>query len=97
MVRLFTIGCVLRKQQQVSHLVYKMCEDNALDRLLSMNFRGLVKEVEASLSFKARNADPRARTNYAQILYTWYIFRGDYRNGQQLHSYAIRVRVDLYM
>lgn len=70
-----------RKQQQVSHLVYKMCEDDALDRLLSMNFRGLVKEVEASLSFRARNADPRARTNYSQILYTWHTFRGDYRNG----------------
>jgi hypothetical protein len=58
-----------------------MCEDGALDVLLSMNFRGLVKEVEASLSFKARNADPRARTNYSQILYTWYTFRGDYRSG----------------
>ncbi|THH12327.1 hypothetical protein EW145_g80 [Phellinidium pouzarii] len=70
-----------QRHQYVSHLVYKMCEDDALDRLLSMNFRGLVQEVELSLSFKARNADPRSRPNWSQILYTWYTFRGDYRNA----------------
>lgn len=66
----------------MSHLVYKMCEEDALDRLLSMNFRGLVQEVEQSLSFKARNADPRVQPNWSQILYTWYTVRGDYRNGK---------------
>ncbi|KAL5508105.1 hypothetical protein ACEPAH_5723 [Sanghuangporus vaninii] len=70
-----------QKQQYVSNLVYKMCENNALDRLLSMNFRGLVQEVEAALSFKARNADPRSLPNWSQVLYTWYTIRGDYRNA----------------
>lgn len=65
----------------MSGLVYKMCESNALDRLLSMNFRGLVQEVEAALSFKARNADPRSPPNWSQVLYTWHTIRGDYRNG----------------
>lgn len=59
-----------------------MCEHDALSRLLAMNFRGLIHEVELSLSFKARNADPRSRPNWSQILYTWYTVRGDYRNGE---------------
>ncbi|KAI5124761.1 hypothetical protein M0805_005395 [Coniferiporia weirii] len=70
-----------QRHQYVSYLVYKICEDDALDRLLSMNFRGLMQEVELSLSFKARNADPRSRPNWSHILYTWYIFRNDYRNA----------------
>lgn len=65
----------------MGQLVYKMCDDNVIDRLMSLNFCGLAKEVEESLSFKARNADPRVRPFYAQILYTWYVQRGDYRNG----------------
>lgn len=71
-----------RRHHLVSQLVYKMCEDGAVDRLLKMNFQGLVQEVELSLSFKARNADPRSRPNWSHILYTWYITRGDYRNGE---------------
>lgn len=61
-----------------------MCEADALNQLLSMNFRGLVQEVESALSFKARNADPRSRPGWSQILYTWYTVRGDYRNGEWL-------------
>ena len=59
-----------------------MCDDDALDRLLSMNFVGLVQQVDQALSFKARNADPRGNPNWSQILYTWYTVRGDYRNGE---------------
>lgn len=58
-----------------------MCEENAVDRLMILNFAGLVDEVEGALAFKARNADPRIRPFYSRILYTWYISRGDYRNG----------------
>ncbi|THG99568.1 hypothetical protein EW026_g2819 [Hermanssonia centrifuga] len=64
-----------------SHLVYRMCEDHAVDRLMALNFAGLSDEVEEALSFKARNADPRIRPFYSRILYTWYISRGDYRNA----------------
>ena len=59
-----------------------MCEDDVPDLLLSIYLRGLVQEVEAALSFKARNADPRSRPNWSQILYTWHTVRGDYRNGK---------------
>jgi hypothetical protein len=59
-----------------------MCEEHAIERLMSFNFVGLVDEVEGSLSFKARNADPRVQPFYSRILYTWYVTHGDYRNGE---------------
>lgn len=58
-----------------------MCEDNAVEILMTFNFAGIADELEDALSFKARNVDPRARPCYSKILYTWYIRRGDYRNG----------------
>jgi len=59
-----------------------MCEEHAIERLVSFNFVGIVDEVEGSLSFKARNADPRIQPFYSRILYTWYVTHGDYRNGE---------------
>lgn len=59
-----------------------MCEEDAVPRLMTFNFSGLVDEVEECLAFKARNADPRSRPFYSRILYSWYVLRGDYRNGQ---------------
>lgn len=59
-----------------------MCEANAVDRLLSLNFVGLPNEVETALAFKVRNADPLSRPMYPQVLYAWYVFRGDFRNGE---------------
>ncbi|KAH9943007.1 uncharacterized protein BXZ73DRAFT_87453 [Epithele typhae] len=53
------------KRESVGQLLYRMCEENA---------------VIGCLSFKARNADPRVRPFYSRILYTWYVFRGDYRD-----------------
>ena len=66
-----------------------MCEDHAVDRLMSYTFAGLLDEVEDALSFKARNADPRTRPFYSRILYTWYVSRGDYRNGESLALLAL--------
>ena len=70
-----------RKRESASQLVLKMSEEHAVDRLMTYTFAGLADEVEDALSFKARNADPRVRPFYSRILYTWYIQRGDYRNG----------------
>lgn len=61
-----------------------MCEESAVDRLMSFSFIGIADEVEAALSFKARNSDPRLRPFYSRILYSWYVSRGDYRNGMLL-------------
>ncbi|EKM59586.1 uncharacterized protein PHACADRAFT_87488 [Phanerochaete carnosa HHB-10118-sp] len=69
------------KRDSASQLVYRMCEEHAVDRLMTYSFAGVTDEVEDALSFKARNADPRIRPFYSRILYTWYIDRGDYRNA----------------
>ena len=61
-----------------------MCEDSAVDELLTFNFAGISDEVEDALSFKARNVDPRVRPCYAKILYAWYTSRGDHRKGEDL-------------
>ncbi len=73
---------LFRKSDCVGPLVYRMCEENACDRLMALNFAGLADEVEGALAFKARNADPRIRPFYSRILYTWYVSRGDYRSGE---------------
>ncbi|CCM04030.1 uncharacterized protein FIBRA_06187 [Fibroporia radiculosa] len=73
------------KRECISQLVYRMCEENAVERLMSFNFAGLADEVEDALSFKARNADPRIRPFYSRILYSWHVSRGDYRNGERSH------------
>ncbi|KAI0829349.1 nucleoporin Nup120/160-domain-containing protein [Trametes gibbosa] len=69
------------RRECISQLLYRMCEENAVDRLMALNFAGLAEEVEDALAFKARNADPRIRPFYSRILYTWYVSRGDYRNA----------------
>ncbi|KAG5644918.1 hypothetical protein DXG03_007383 [Asterophora parasitica] len=69
------------KRECVSQLAYRMCDDNAVERLMTFNFAGIVDEVEDALAFKARNVDPRVNPSYSRILYTWFIRRGDYRNA----------------
>jgi nuclear pore complex protein Nup160 len=70
-----------RKRECVAQLVYRMCEDNAVEQLVSFNFPGFADEVEDALGFKARNVDPRLHPSYSRILYSWHTFRGDHRNG----------------
>ncbi|KAF8974708.1 nucleoporin Nup120/160-domain-containing protein [Flammula alnicola] len=70
-----------QKRECASQLAIRMCEENAVDKLMTFDFAGIASEVEAALAFKARNADPRLRPSYSGILYTWYTRRGDYRNA----------------
>lgn len=84
---------MVRKRDSASQLVYRMCEGHAVDSLMTYTFAGLADEVEDALSFKARNADPCIRPFYSRILYTWYINRGDYRNG----TLACRLSCHLYI
>ena len=72
---------VTSRRDCARQLVYRMCEDHAVEQLMSFSFPGVTDEVVESLSFKARNADPRVSPAYSRILYTWYVTRGDYRNG----------------
>ncbi|KAG6820164.1 hypothetical protein H0H93_004427 [Arthromyces matolae] len=69
------------QKEFVCELTYRMCDDNAINKLMSFNFAGLADEVEEALAFKARNIDPRVQPSYSRILYTWFIRRGDYRNA----------------
>lgn len=78
-----------RKRECVSELVYRMCEENAVDKLMTFNFAGFADEVEDALAFKSRNADPRVRPFYSRILYAWYTLRGDYRNGKLFLTFSI--------
>ena len=59
-----------------------MCVENWVEMLMRFNFVGFSGEVEQVLRFKARNAIPDRKPLYAQVLYGWYIQRGDYRNGK---------------
>ncbi|KAF5363323.1 hypothetical protein D9756_000589 [Leucocoprinus leucothites] len=70
-----------QKRECASQLTFQMCENDAIDTFMSFDFAGISKEVEAALSFKARNAEPGSRPSYAHILYTWYVRRGNYRDG----------------
>ncbi|KAH7930039.1 hypothetical protein BV22DRAFT_1125203 [Leucogyrophana mollusca] len=69
------------KRECISQLVYRMCEENAVERLMSFNFAGIAVEVEDALAFKSRNTDPRVRPFYSRILYTWYTHRSDHRSA----------------
>ena len=42
----------------ISQLLYRMCEENAIDRLMALNFAGLADEVEDTLAFNVRNMEP---------------------------------------
>lgn len=69
------------RRECISQLVYRMCEENAVEELISLNFAGFSSEVDDALAFKARNTDPRVRPFYSRILYTWYTCRGDHRSA----------------
>ncbi|KAF8312566.1 nucleoporin Nup120/160-domain-containing protein [Cantharellus anzutake] len=68
-----------QQSEFVRQLVTAMCENDEINRLLSLNFIGFQADVEQAILFKARNTDPRQKPDYAQVLHGWYIFRGDYR------------------
>ncbi|KIK65722.1 hypothetical protein GYMLUDRAFT_158902 [Collybiopsis luxurians FD-317 M1] len=70
-----------QKRENIGHLVYRMCEHDRVENLLSFNFAGYADDVEEALSFKARNEDPLSRPSYSRILYSWFLLRGDYRNA----------------
>ncbi|KAG8956665.1 hypothetical protein FRC04_000143 [Tulasnella sp. 424] len=80
------------QQRFISRLVTAMCDKGEIDRLTRWNFVGFQQDVENVLAFKARNADPIGWPNYANVLYAWYTFRGDYRSaGQAMFRQARRL------
>ncbi|KAI0030435.1 nucleoporin Nup120/160-domain-containing protein [Vararia minispora EC-137] len=65
-------------------LVSKMCEEEAVEKLIGYSFADIADEVLEHLAIKARHGDPRARPSYSRILYSWYISRSDYRNAARV-------------
>ncbi|KAJ6538958.1 nucleoporin Nup120/160-domain-containing protein [Mycena capillaripes] len=84
-----------QKRECVGQLVYRMCEDKAVEKLVSFNFPGFADEVEEALAFKARNVDPRIQPSYSRILYSWYTFRGDHRSAALVMYQRARKLQDL--
>ncbi|PPR02464.1 hypothetical protein CVT24_002013 [Panaeolus cyanescens] len=70
-----------QRRECASQLALRMCEEKAVGQLMTFDFAGVADEVEAALSFKARNTDPRVEPCYSKILYTWFTRRGDYRKA----------------
>ncbi|KAG9016926.1 hypothetical protein FRB93_009456 [Tulasnella sp. JGI-2019a] len=66
----------------VRKLATTMCDQGELNLLTRFSFVGHQAEVERTLAFKARNStNPTAWPDYSKALYSWYIFRGDYRKA----------------
>ncbi|KAJ7283368.1 nucleoporin Nup120/160-domain-containing protein [Mycena rebaudengoi] len=84
-----------QKRECVAQLVYRMCEGNAVEKLMSFNFTGFADEVEEALAFKARNVDPRIHPSYSRILYSWHTFRGAYRDAALVMYQRARKYQDL--
>jgi nuclear pore complex protein Nup160 len=78
---------LIRKRECASQLAIRMCEENAVERLMTFDFGGISDEVASALSFKARNVESHFRICYAKILYAWYVRRGDFRNGECVSPY----------
>ncbi|KAJ1818307.1 hypothetical protein LPJ75_001481, partial [Coemansia sp. RSA 2598] len=76
------------------HLISVLCErDQGISVLCRLTFPGLQEEIERTLLFKARHSDLLVpRPNYYKILYSFHIYRGNYRNAASaMYQYARRL------
>ncbi|KAJ1729776.1 hypothetical protein LPJ61_003358, partial [Coemansia biformis] len=84
-----------QKQQLdcLRHLVGVLCEQaGGVAILCRLSFLGLQEEVERNLLFKARHGDLLATPNYYRILYSFHVYRGNYRNAASaMYQYARRL------
>ncbi|KAJ2029445.1 hypothetical protein IWW57_001715 [Coemansia sp. S610] len=84
-----------QKQQQdcLRLLVSVLCErEGGVATLCRLSFPGLHEHVEQNLLFKARHCDLLAKPNYFRILYSFHVFRGNYRNAASaMYQYARRL------
>ncbi|KAJ2157215.1 hypothetical protein GGF46_004660 [Coemansia sp. RSA 552] len=75
------------------HLTGVLCErDGGVAILCRLSFPGLQEEIERNLLFKARHSDLLVRPNYYKILYSFHVYRGNYRNAASaMYQYARRL------
>jgi len=58
-----------------------MCKTNDINTLMSFPFVGVSKEVENALLSWIQEVELDSRHSYVTVLYTWYLQRGNYRDG----------------
>ncbi|KAJ2491721.1 hypothetical protein IWW37_002045 [Coemansia sp. RSA 2050] len=84
-----------QKQQQdcLRLLVSVLCErEGGVATLCRLSFPGLHEHVEQNLLFKARHCDLLAKPNHFRILYSFHVYRGNYRNAASaMYQYARRL------
>ncbi|KAJ2100212.1 hypothetical protein GGI09_002385 [Coemansia sp. S100] len=84
-----------QKQQLgcLRHLISVLCErEGGVATLCRLSFPGLHEHVEENLLFKARHSDLLAKPNYFRILYSFHVYRGNYRNAASaMYQYARRL------
>ncbi|KAJ2890007.1 hypothetical protein IWW38_004369, partial [Coemansia aciculifera] len=73
------------------HLTGVLCErEGGVAMLCRLSFPGLHEEVERNLLFKARHSDLLGKPNYYRILYSFHVYRGNYRNAASAMYYYAR-------
>ncbi|KAJ2332341.1 hypothetical protein GGI00_002829, partial [Coemansia sp. RSA 2681] len=82
-----------QKLDCLRHLTSVLCErEGGVATLCRLSFPGLHEEVERNLLFKARHSDLLAKPNYFRILYSFHVYRGNYRNAASaMYQYARRL------
>ena len=75
---------MIRQTEFLAKLVDDMCVHRQIGRLAALGFVNLAHKVEEHLSFLARGSDLVKNPHFYQILYSWYIARGDYRSAADI-------------
>lgn len=84
---LHTYGLLLfllsRRKMHLQTFIKTLSETGHGAKLSLFPFTDLQDEVERALNKGARQTPALTQPNYHTILYAYYIYRGDYRNGMQ--------------
>jgi len=81
-----------RRRTCLREFVTALCEEGEFGRLCSLPFASLQLDVETALEFKARNSEVDHVPNYYKLLYSYFVFKGNYRKaGTAMYRYAKRL------
>jgi len=70
-----------RQRDCLRQFVTALSEEGDFNRLCSLPFSNLQLELENTLEFKARNSPIPSQPNYYKVLYSYFVFKGNYRKG----------------
>lgn len=63
-------------------LITVLCEEGEFNKLCSLPFNNLQLELENNLEFKARNSPIDSKPNYYKVLYSYFVFKANFRKGK---------------